>query len=236
MFASSGSFSCQTLQVSSGHLSFHWNLISILPILAPLAREGWIFPMPVDLASLPPNGSREPEVFACSGSFSCQTLQVSSGHLSFHWNLISILPILAPLAREGWIFPMPVDLASLPPNGSREPEVFACLGSFSCQTLQVSSGHFSHQWNSSSIVTPTKPPKQNFQNDGNEEVIVADSKLATEENILEETKNDTIATKNAKSRPGTIIISLPANPQPPRRSISTLTKKLIASSCLQISP
>ena len=50
----------------------------------------------------------------------------------------------------------------------------------------------------SSIATPTKPPKQNFQNDGNEEVIVADSQLATEEDILEETKNEaTSANGNA---------------------------------------
>ena len=46
---------------------------------------GWIFPLPVDLLCLAPNGSGEPEVFASSGSDSCQTLQVSARCLSPQW-------------------------------------------------------------------------------------------------------------------------------------------------------
>ena len=90
-----------------------WAAIAICLLLwppqLPPGEVGWIFPILVDLVCLSPNGTREPEVFTNLGSFSCQTLQVSSGNLSCHWNLLASVAFPAPPGWRGWDFPIPVD-------------------------------------------------------------------------------------------------------------------------------
>ena len=85
-----------------------WAAIAICLLLwppqLPPGEVGWIFPILVDLVCLSPNGTREPEVFTNLGSFSCQTLQVSSGNLSCHWNLLASVAFPAPPGWRGWDF------------------------------------------------------------------------------------------------------------------------------------